>query len=338
MDAKAIAALAAVAAEAAPQGGTVKSVVPGLTLHVDGDMVCYYFAGGEETTPGEARRLAMNGIARFKAACGAEKVVVHMTNRAGNKGERYLIATVKKYQGQRTGAAPKNHAYLCEVLSSYVGDAFTVKVWANREADDGMCACAYHAIRSGKGPGYAAIATRDKDMRMFPGMHVNWLTLDLLMVEDNCFYKTGADGKIFGYKWFWLQMLMGDTADNIPGLPEYCTTNAKKQPCVKLCGEKTAEKLLEKCKTNQQCFDEVYGLYQEYYVDHLGQSYEDADDRFLEQVALLWMRSGAKASVDDFFDHVGLDIVMPAELVGPARARLVLRVMGARRALNALSS
>lgn len=333
-----IAALSAKASASAPQGAIVRPKVPGLVIHIDGDMICYFCAGDKETPSGEARRRALGRIEKFKRAAGAERAVVHLTNPAGNKGERALIATVKPYQGQRTGEKPKNHGYLHEFLRDYNGPEFTSKLWANREADDGVCACAYHAARSGKGPGYIAIATQDKDFRMFPGLHVDWISFEAVKIEDGCFAQTNNGGKLFGYKWFWMQMLMGDTADHIPGLPEYPTTNAKGEPCLKKMGEKTAEKFLEKATTNQQCFDEVYGLYLEYYAEHLGLGYEEADDRFVEQMSLLWMRSGIKADVDDVFSHMGMEVVWPDALKGAARVRLLHRVREQRRAIEALSS
>lgn len=317
----------------------MREKVPGLVVHIDGDMICYFCAGDEETPSGEARRRALARIDKFKRAAGAERAVVHLTNPGGNKGERALIATVKPYQGQRAGSKkPKNHGFLQEFLRDYNGPEFQSKMWANREADDGVCACAYHAARCGKGPGYIAIATQDKDFRMFPGLHIDWISFEPLMIEDGTFAKTNNSGKLFGYKWFWMQMLMGDSADHIPGLENYCTTDAKNRPVVKLVGEKTAEKLLEKVTTNQQAFDEVYGLYLEYYAEHLGLGYEVADDRFVEQAALLWMRSGAKAEVDDVFSHVGMDVSWPVCLSSLARVRLLHRVREQRRAIEALAS
>jgi DNA polymerase-1 len=84
-------------------------------------------------------------------------------------------------------------------------------------------------------------------------------------------------------------MLMGDTADNIPGL--------EKQPgktgAFKTCGEACAEARLVETKNAADAYEVVKGLYQAYY----GASWPD---RFVEQAALLWMRTGNKAEVDDF--------------------------------------
>ena len=349
MDAATLEALAQRASAAAPQAAIRRPVVPGLVLHVDGDMICYSCAGNDETLPGEARQRAVGKINKLRAMSGADTVLVHMTSAASTKGERYLVATVKPYQGQRSdGRKPKNHAYLCEWLSGYSGPDMTVKVWSKREADDGIAACAYHAQRCGKAPGYIAIATQDKDMRMLPGLHVDWISYELVTVQHGAFSVTNNGGKVFGSKWFWLQMLMGDAADNIPGLPFYIDEKGK----AKLVGEKTAEKLLAACTDNHQAFTEVYGLYQEYYTSIYPYSGDpaksraerqaafcEADDRFCEQAALLWMRTGNKSEVDDFVAHTGpgnISDSFPIE-VKLAAQRLKRRVQERRREVDALS-
>jgi len=91
--------------------------------------------------------------------------------------------------------------------------------------------------------------------------------------------------KVYGRKWFWLQMLHGDTADNIPGLPKY--KNAK--GALALCGPATAEKLLADCVNNTQAFSVVALLYQGFYG-------EDWWVNMLEQAVLLWMRNDKNSS------------------------------------------
>jgi DNA polymerase-1 len=88
------------------------------------------------------------------------------------------------------------------------------------EADDVM-----GIIATGGSRKYAAdehvICSPDKDMRQVPGLHYNWQRPD-----EGVFEVTPAAGE-----WkFWTQVLMGDSTDNIKGLPNV--------------GPKTAEKIL----------------------------------------------------------------------------------------------
>ena len=76
-------------------------------------------------------------------------------------------------------------------------------------------------------------------------------------------------------------MLQGDTADNIPGLPKWYG---------KLCGAITAAKLLDGITSNDDAFGLVYAGYEAEYGD-------EADDRFIEQALLLWMRDDLQADI-----------------------------------------
>lgn len=315
--------------------------VAGRVVHVDGDMIAYSCAGNDDTAPSEARQRALQKIELFRVMSGATSAVVHVTSPGCSKGERYLIATLQPYQGKRsTGRRPKNHQYLMDWLLAFKNGPdkpFRVKVWSSREADDGMAACAYAARPDQP----VVIASKDKDMRMYPALHINWDSLEIVHVKPGDFEVVSpTTGKIFGSKWFWLQMLQGDSADHIPGLPHWWTTNAKGDPVAKLMGEKTAEKLLASCKNNAQAFAEVYGLYQDYYMQGCGYSAEEADDRFCEQAALLWMRAGREALVDDFATYRGpgeIGVHFHKEL-NQAVERLVQRVKDARAETEKLRS
>lgn len=290
----------AAAALAQPTAQQVMPILPGLTCNIDGDYLAYYAAGNEERSPGAAREKAIELIEGFRNRVGADRVVVHNTAQGSQKGERYLIATVKGYQEQRKGnTRPKNQPYLQDWLMTYTGPLFTSKTWLSREADDGFGAMADYA-QHGQ-PGYAALATADKDMRMLPGLHINWLdNRKVTRVMPGDYDVIGEDGKQYGLKWFWLQMLMGDTVDNIPGLPGYRCPNAKGAVVDKPVGEKTAEKLLADCTNSDEAYVVVRRLYHDWYY-----TTDDAYDRFCEQAGLLWMRLGNDASVTDFATHSG---------------------------------
>lgn len=282
-------AAAAQAAKDAPiQVKALPPVIRGRVLHLDGDLLCYWAGGSEDTTVAESRIRAIGKINALREQSGSEKVVMHLTADASTKGDRRIIATVKPYQGQRkAGRKPKNWGYLREWAESYSGDLFTVKVWATREADDGIALCCADWFRKNAwSPDdvdtcLVAIASGDKDMRMFGGLHVDWSTFALEYVPHGAFDHRGANGNQFGHRWFWEQMLQGDTADNIPGLPKWYG---------KLCGKTTAAKLLDGITSNDAAFELVYAGYEAEYGD-------EADDRFIEQALLLWMRDDLQADI-----------------------------------------
>lgn len=325
----------AAAAEAAPMIQAQVPTVPGLTVHVDGDYLAYYASGNDDTDAGTARMNALGLIDIFKGRVGADKVVVHSTARGCHKGERYLIATVKPYQGQRdSGRKPKNHAYLQEWIMNYEGAAFQSKVWSSREADDGIGACSHFAV--GQQPGYAAIATADKDMRMLPGVHVDWKTYQVTRVDPGDYSVIGENGKQYGLKRFWLQMLIGDAADNCPGLEyAFLSTVAGKPERMTKIGEKTAEKLLAGVTNSDDAGGIVLDLYRNGYR---GRGMDFAHDRFCEQAALLWMRLDNSASVTDFAGHQGHSRINRCftQPVWDAVERLEKRVKVARNEINAL--
>lgn len=331
-------AFAGAIAQAAAEAPTAQAnlpKVPGLTVHIDGDYLAYYASGNDDCEPGSARMNAMSLVEKFMGLAGATSAVVHNTASGCHKGERYLAATVKPYQGQRDGnRKPKNYPYMRELLLNYTGDLFRTKTWTTREADDGFGACAYFASGNPAQAGYAALATADKDMRMLPGLHVDWTKLCLTTVKPGEYEVIGPNEKIYGLKWFWLQMLMGDSADNCPGLEKYKVENADGSfKNFKPVGEKTALKLLEGIDNGDDAYRRVRSLYRGGYY---GQAPEFADDRFCEQAALMWMRTGPKANLTDFAEHTGpggfshlFDDAMRA-----AVSRLDLRVRAARAELD----
>lgn len=270
-----LASLIAQAAESSPQfgAGVFPATVPGLVMHLDGDYLAYYAAGNDDCEPARARHNAFDRIELMRLRSGAESVRLHLSASGCTKAHRYLIATVKKYQGQRSGRKPKNWAYLREVLEHYEGPRFTPKVWVTREADDGIAYCSHQ--------GKSVIATRDKDMRMLPGWHINWMDFTVTEVPPGAYDVMGVDGLQYGSKWFFLQLLQGDTADNIPGLPKLFGQQ---------CGEARAEKYLAGTTDAAQAQDRVEAAYQ----DHYGSAWVDA---LVEQAALLWLRTDAQATI-----------------------------------------
>ena len=251
-------------------------VVPGRRVHIDADMLAYQCGGNEDTDVATSRRILKSKIDLFKDAAGAEGVLLHLTASGSTKGDRAAIAYTKPYQGQRKGHRPKNWQYLRDYMAD--GVAGPVKQWYDREADDGF------GFISANCP-LDVIATRDKDMRMLPGLHLNWDTYELVHVPADVF-ATEACGKLYGHKWFWTQMLWGDAADNIPGLPKH-------PDFPRGVGEVAASKLLAFADDDASAALTVAQAYKVHWGDEWA-------DRYAEQASLLWIRRTQQAPINEW--------------------------------------
>lgn len=253
--------------------------VEGRVLLVDGDSLAYACAGNDETLPGEARLKLLDRLASAMRASGSTSCRILLTDPASDKGKRYAIATVKPYQGNRDSShKPKNWSFLRDYLerpSAIVGEGYRFEVAPTvaAEADD-----LFGALVSELGWENCVLYVPDKDLRMVPGLHLHWSEHYITRVPEGAFEVIGKDGKVYGEKWFWLQMLQGDEADYVPGLPLYVEAGKQKK-----VGPKTAEKLLADTGCRSDAGSRVFDLYTSYYGDAAGL-------QMAEQAVLLWMR------------------------------------------------
>jgi 5'-3' exonuclease len=119
------------------------------------------------------------------------------------------------------------------------------------------------------------ICSRDKDLRICPGWHFSWecgqqKAIGPTHTDRLGFLSEKPNGDTIGYglKFFFYQMLVGDTADNIPGLPKV--------------GDAGAVKLLKDLNTEVELYQAVKNAY----IEKMG---EAAKEYFKEQSSLLWM-------------------------------------------------
>lgn len=287
-------------------------VVPGRTLLVDGDYLAYFASGGDNMRVDIARRVAVQRLATARDVVGAERVELHLTARASNKGERYLIAVTQPYQDQRKGSSkPKNWAAVREFLETVDERRLAGKriEWFDREADDAFSLAAYTSLNPTT---EVVIHTADKDMRMLPGLHLAWTDYVQTEVPKGAYEVIGDNGLVYGHKWFWMQMLTGDGADHIPGLPRW--------------GEATALKALAGTTCNAEAYEAVQAAYSKVKGDAWA-------DYFCEQAGLLWLRQSYV--VHDFIR------VLPKHAIKelkPAIERMVQRVQKERVALDRLNT
>jgi len=324
MDTRFAAAIAAVA-EAEPQSNGEVQTIPGRLLLADGDGLCYYCAGNDDTAPGTARANLLDKVRSAARSAGAERVKILVTGRGSHKGHRYAVARVKPYQGQRDGGRrPKNWAFLRETLETWAPtDDIEVEITTDAEADDLFS-------RYATSHPDCVIYTQDKDMQMVYGWHLEWTTHLLVHVPKGTWEKVHSEDT-YGRKWFWMQMLHGDGADNIPGLPWYTDGSVyaktykdkEKRGTIKTlqCGAaSSAVKGLADVSSDMGACLYLQGLYRTCYGDRWLVE-------MLEQGILLWMRTDQTSSA--------LDVVAPGnplhaitthQLWPAARQEVLLRI------------
>jgi len=219
---------------------------------------------------------------------GDEKLLYHV-NRARIRGDeealifkpnfRHGVAKTKPYKGNRKQEKP----YHFHNLRAYMLSEYNCIVTEGIEADDKICIDMFDEYKMGKlsaqyGFGTNVICcSRDKDLRMCPGWHYGWtcgkqeqfgpVFLDEL---GHLELSSGASKKLrgSGLKFFYAQLITGDTVDNISGLPKHGPVRAFNE--------------LSGCGTEEELFAKVKALYQGVYGD-------DWEQHLREMADLLWM-------------------------------------------------
>lgn len=184
----------------------------------------------------------------------------------GDTNFRNEIAVTKPYK-DRPGRRPFHYYNLKGVLK----DTYQFFEREGLEADD------LGAMMLTKFPDKYIACTRDKDWRQVPGWHYGWEvhnqpSFGPMLIDEMGFLemKTGKTKGIIGggLKFFYSQLITGDTVDTIPGIPK--------------AGPVTAFDALKDCASEIEMFNNVKELYKEAY----GDIHEEV---MLEQGRLLWM-------------------------------------------------
>lgn len=185
------------------------------------------------------------------------------------KGFRYSVAVTKPYKGNRVNPKPF-HFY--NILSILLSDYKTIVSTNGLEADDVLCQFQY--AHNPNTP--TIICSRDKDVRICPGLHYSWecgeqRSIGPVNTDSTGWLEKKSNGDVLGYglAFFYYQMLVGDSADHIPGLPKF--------------GKAKAFDLLDGDLSSKERDIIVKNLYKEVMGDK-------AKEYFKEQADLLWMR------------------------------------------------
>lgn len=155
------------------------------------------------------------------------------------------------------GARPKYYEEVREYLLKY----YDTEEIQGYEADDALGI--YQT-------GDTVAVHMDKDINMIPGRHLNWVTSERYIVPDGLGTLNLDDKKVVGrgLKFFYFQMLTGDSTDNIPGIPRV--------------GVKTAYNILNPLQKEEDIIDKISEMYYTTYGDKWY-------DVLLEIADLLWI-------------------------------------------------
>ena len=184
---------------------------------------------------------------------------------------RHRVAKTRPYKGNRDNSHRPTHE---DAIRAFIRGKWETIVTDGIEADDalGIAQCSTY------GQDESVIISIDKDLDMLPGFKYNF--------NNEVNYEVPH---YEAWKNFCLQLLTGDSTDNIPGLPRV--------------GKQTASKILDGLSRADELLEEVGRQY----ASRSGR--EDWFDYLKEQAALIWiMRKEGETGdqlIPDYFEELG---------------------------------
>ena len=134
---------------------------------------------------------------------------------SGKTNFRNELATIKVYKGNRD---PLHKPHWYDEIKKYLKDVWDAQEVENLEADDVLADIQHDAPQSES----SCIVSTDKDLDQIAGWHYNW-------VKDQLYEVSVEQGIHCKY----MQILTGDSTDNIEGIPGVGPVGAEK--CLEWC-------------------------------------------------------------------------------------------------------
>lgn len=226
-------------------------------LLLDADFLIYQAAATVKTLPTAVRRF-YKLVLEYMFLTGTKECRLFITPTNCAKCNRYFYPTVKVYQDQRKQRQELPlkgplKGWLLANPSEHEEQGITIAASDWFEADDLMIIHAHELGERG------IVCSGDKDLRLTPGP---WWDNELCRVNtipDRFGYlywdhdaPSNARCKGRGTKFFWAQMLMGDSADNVKGINSF---NGK------LCGPAGAFQALSNIDNESEAANTVCRAY-----------------------------------------------------------------------------
>lgn len=232
-------------------------------VHIDGDIIVYSvgFAANDDPIENALHSVKIL-IKSITDATEADEYVVHLTGKGNFRNE---LATIQEYKANRKDSAKPVHY---DAIRDYLINHWGAFVTYGQEADDTI------GIEMTRPSDHTLIcASLDKDLEMIVGEHYNWRK------KEN-YHVTPEDAD----KFFIIQLLTGDSTDNIPGLK-------------RITGKVASKSIKEYCiepDNFTSCIERVYETYREHAPDL------DVCKTLSEIGNLLWIRRYGYKTWEDY--------------------------------------
>lgn len=224
-------------------------------IALDGDIFLYQCGFACEEEPLHVAKKTLDRMVdRCLRETDSDEYVVFLTGKGNFRDE---VATLQGYKANRKERPKPKH--LADLREHFI-DKHDAIVVDGMEADDALVEWLTDPEGTNR-----TIATADKDLNMVPGIHYNPNKMETDFVTP-----------IEGMRFFFTQLLTGDSTDNIPGL-------------YKLTGQKATKKIKEPLHSTTsptEMLDYVAYVYKE----HSGESEETVANWLDEIGSLLWIR------------------------------------------------
>ena len=214
---------------------------------IDGDIIAYRAAFSTEQMGSQDTRNKVDDLIEFildSTVLFPEIGLDYSVYLTGKGNFRDDIAKSYPYKGNRKSVQKPRHL---QTARDHMESKYQAIISKGEEADDLI------AKEAARLDYKACVASIDKDMLQIPCWHFNMVRGDYVNVTP-----------FGGIKFFYTQILTGDTADNIVGLFRV--------------GPVKAKKILEDAETEEDLWDCVV------------KAYDGNQDRVIENARLLWLR------------------------------------------------
>lgn len=179
------------------------------TLLVDGDIVLYLNAFANQKKIVWDEETVSEAIDFDKACADVDTSIIRGARRSRCDDALVCLSCPSKdnfrkviFPDYKANRKDKELPILYHRLREYLRHNYEIVIKPSLEADDVL------GILSTRHPDKYVIMSTDKDLKQIPGLHFNW--------KENKIEKVT---KHEGNRWFYMQIIMGDTTDNYKGIP-----------------------------------------------------------------------------------------------------------------------